>query len=1212
MELFLTNISPVVTKNSLKAKIAEALHTPEYQRHSSLPLNLEVYIIPNRNRRSTTRSAKLTLPTAVVGEQFLGDFGGPNPRKTITIGTRIKFVKSKNNARTDIVEGIRRLPYVDPQRLEEQNQRDERLRGDVIKLDTLQFGWECRDQVFSIEHEQACRSFGDLLYEPDRRTFRIKIHAANDTRIVVIHASQIQWASCNIDEYDKPIIYFTLYHPPSFETEKTTGQPEEGPNQIFSLHSLLEALPSIRQRWSALDQDHSPVVAYTSLAIRLVCCERHSLQVFRRLCGGANIARPDDYLYPAVRRGLFSSDVQSKYNGWVARLPWPVAFQVEAITRGLLADFREILGLRSDIETLLQRRGIEYTGQFLRSFALSLRTWFSPEDEDLQNTQENIKDLFKRIIRDFTPPPIRPFTATTDNFACLHVTVTPTTFHLEGPFPERSNRVMRSYPDHHENFLRVSFMEETNLHYRFDREVDGKEFVKQRVGGILHNGLWIAGRHFKFLAYSQSALKEHAVWFVTEFATSDGSIVNAESIIASLGSFHDVLHDPNLINCPARYAARISQAFTATDASISVEVEEIFTEDDIKDSTGKWCFTDGVGTMSPELAKEVWRELRARRRRNRRVTTHPRALQIRFQGSKGMLSVDHTLSGRTLILRPSMIKFNAPDANTIEIARAFDKPGPFYLNRPLIMILEGLGVPYQVFQSLQATAISNAQDSVHSLESAARLLEAYGLGVSFRLTSVMLSLYKLGLEPLTHDMFWQQMMDFSINHVLRELKHHARIPVDKAWNLVGVADIHGYLEEGEVFIHIAPSNGGSIYLEGRTLVTRSPTIHPGDVQIARAIGRPPADSPFAQESLRNCVVFSIKGDRPLPTYLGGGDLDGDVYCVTSLAELLPPRTYQPADYNPAQKHILDRPSTMQDVADFVTEYINSDSLGIIAVNWLIIADQSENSIFDESCLLLSNLHSDAVDYPKSGVPVPLHKIPKLKFKTRPDWNAPETVNVDSAKYYQSQRAIGKLFREVDLPALRTVQDAQRSQHSQLRNRHQFSPQEILDTFRNNHDDHDEDPVFVAVAAKVSLYIPLGRRDDDDDIVEIWELIENYAAQLLTICADHTLSTHRSAMLTEEEAVIGSIVAKCSQPRKRKDTMSRLREQTNELVQGVAHQLAGEDGTLPEKSLERAWVAFRLACIEKQFFGSKSFAWIALGEIFDSIKIIEGESEGLFF
>ena len=98
--------------------------------------------------------------------------------------------------------------------------------------------------------------------------------------------------------------------------------------------------------------------------------------------------------------------------------------------------------------------------------------------------------------------------------------------------------------------------------------------------------------------------------------------------------------------------------------------------------------------------------------------------------------------------------------------------------------------------------------------------------------------------------------------VLRELKHHARIPVPgpESWTLVGVADIHGQLEEGEIFACIdSPNDSRLIYLEGPCLISRSPTIHPGDIQMVHAIGRPPAGSALASESLRNTVVFSIQG-----------------------------------------------------------------------------------------------------------------------------------------------------------------------------------------------------------------------------------------------------------------------------------------------------------------------------------------------------------------
>jgi hypothetical protein len=65
----------------------------------------------------------------------------------------------------------------------------------------------------------------------------------------------------------------------------------------------------------------------------------------------------------------------------------------------------------------------------------------------------------------------------------------------------------------------------------------------------------------------------------------------------------------------------------------------------------------------------------------------------------------------------------------------------------------------------------------------------------------------------------------------------------------------------------------------------------------------------------------------VPSCLGGGDLDGDVYNLIPLndfPEFRPTTLSPPASYNPAPKKLLDRPSTMADVAEFVMEYISSD------------------------------------------------------------------------------------------------------------------------------------------------------------------------------------------------------------------------------------------------------------------------------------------------
>jgi hypothetical protein len=104
------------------------------------------------------------------------------------------------------------------------------------------------------------------------------------------------------------------------------------------------------------------------------------------------------------------------------------------------------------------------------------------------------------------------------------------------------------------------------------------------------------------------------------------------------------------------------------------------------------------------------------------------------------------------------------------------------------------------------------------------------------------------------------------------------------------------------------------------MISRSPTVHPGDARMVRAIGKP-ENAPSGLTSLTNCVVFSCKGTRPLPSMLAGGDLDGDIYCLVMDERLFLRRQCEPGKYESPGRAELDRPATASDVADFVVNYI---------------------------------------------------------------------------------------------------------------------------------------------------------------------------------------------------------------------------------------------------------------------------------------------------
>lgn len=124
----------------------------------------------------------------------------------------------------------------------------------------------------------------------------------------------------------------------------------------------------------------------------------------------------------------------------------------------------------------------------------------------------------------------------------------------------------------------------------------------ERVGTRLKEGFEIAGRYFQFLAYSSSALREHAVWYVNPFFDHEkGHWVTAESIRASLGDFSGVIYSPS------KYAARIAQAFTATDPSVDIKRDQWEEVDDI--GSEPHLHTDGVGTISTALGDMIWEAL---------------------------------------------------------------------------------------------------------------------------------------------------------------------------------------------------------------------------------------------------------------------------------------------------------------------------------------------------------------------------------------------------------------------------------------------------------------------------------------------------------------------------------------------------------------------------------------------------------------------------
>lgn len=113
--------------------------------------------------------------------------------------------------------------------------------------------------------------------------------------------------------------------------------------------------------------------------------------------------------------------------------------------------------------------------------------------------------------------------------------------------------------------------------------------------------------------------------------------VPADSIRDSIGYFTKLSH------YPARKAARISQAFSATAPSVILKPEDIL---EVPDKTFKGNnLTDGVGTMSSELCVAVTDALN--RERPTPLPSLIEAIQFRLGGFKGMLSLHDQLKSHS-------------------------------------------------------------------------------------------------------------------------------------------------------------------------------------------------------------------------------------------------------------------------------------------------------------------------------------------------------------------------------------------------------------------------------------------------------------------------------------------------------------------------------------------------------------------------------------
>jgi hypothetical protein len=298
-------------------------------------------------------------------------------------------------------------------------------------------------------------------------------------------------------------------------------------------------------------------------------------------------------------------------------IPFRVKFQVERLaTNGYLPPVL-VTQLLPHIASLSQVHGPAVVSGGIRRFASSIDFPGPGVDGQKFQVKHLLKSLKERIEQFKMEYSMFDIQSKHQHLVPVHrVSITPTAMFLDGPDLEVSNRVIRQYRTHSDNFIRVEFTDEDGSPLAYDSRTSNERIYGKKYQHALRGSITIAGQIYKFLGFSHSSLRSQTCWFCAPFV-QDGTVFLAPIIIGKLGQFA-------AIRSPAKCAARIGQAFSDTSGAIQIQKENLLPLSDVE-RNGR-VFSDGCGTISLQLLKKVWMGWAASR------NFQPTVLQIRFQG----------------------------------------------------------------------------------------------------------------------------------------------------------------------------------------------------------------------------------------------------------------------------------------------------------------------------------------------------------------------------------------------------------------------------------------------------------------------------------------------------------------------------------------------------------------------------------------------------
>ena len=562
-----------------------------------------------------------------------------------------------------------------------------------------------------------------------------------------------------------------------------------------------------------------------------------------------------------------------------------------------------------------------------------------------------------------------------DNPMVPRILVTPSTAYFTFPEHQVPNRVTRQFKTQRMQFLRVSFVSE-----HLSALISPSQYEVNRIKEQFLPRFRLLDRTYELLAFSSSQLRERSLWM---FASGE---VTRDQVVAWMGDFSS-------IKISAKQSSRMGLCLTNTDQYLKIH-ESVLTEIAEVEQSG-YCFSDGAGTISKSLLEKVHVMVKSE-------MAWGSAIQIRIRGIKGVVNVDPSLQGDVLAYRKSMEKFKSGHLELEVINLASHRFG--YLNRQFITLLSTLDVPDDVFLSLQKQAIEECIGIL--LEREELFKRASLISRSEFTTSVWMTIVKLLKHPYRFDQHSDKFLHVVARAIFdvekTDIHERQRIQVEQSALLIGVLDEAGVLGPDEVFVSLTYQDQHGIVkpqIVGDVAICKNPCFHPGDFRKLQAVPQKPGLGHY-----KNVIVFPKVGTRPHPNEITGSDLDGDLFFVTWDLRLTNFQPVEPMAF-PAPPPGEPQEVTLESISNFFLQYMTSDALGKVANTHLALATMSPRKAYDEKCLQLAKMHSTAVDFAKTGVPIDHNDIPPVE--RWPDFMKKKYKQ----EFDSSHTLLGKLWRE---------------------------------------------------------------------------------------------------------------------------------------------------------------------------------------------------------